>query len=63
MWDLPVISRRTVLPNRPDILMHDKREKTCLLIDITLPVDSNVNTKETEKLRKYKDLEIDVSKM
>jgi len=43
--------------------MHDKREKTCLLIDITLPVDSNVNTKETEKLRKYKDLEIDVSKM
>jgi len=34
-----------------------------VLIDIALLVDSNVNTKETEKLSKYKDLEIKVSRM
>jgi hypothetical protein len=43
--------------------MHDTKEKTCLLINIAIPDDSNGNTKETEKLSKYKDLEIKVSRM
>jgi hypothetical protein len=47
----------------PYIVLHDEREKTCLLIDIALPYDSDVNTKETEKLIKWKDLEIGVSRM
>jgi hypothetical protein len=45
MWDIPVITDRTVPANRPDRVLHDKTEKTCLLIDITLPADSNLNTK------------------
>jgi hypothetical protein len=40
-----------------------KKEKTHLLIDIAIPDDSYVNTKETEKLSKYKDLENEVSRM
>ena len=36
--------------------------KTCLLIDIDIPDDSNVRTKETEKLSNYKDLKIEVSR-
>jgi hypothetical protein len=43
--------------------LRDKKEKTCLLIDIAIPHDSNVNTKETEKLSMYKDLGIEVSRM
>jgi hypothetical protein len=38
-----------------------EKEKTCLLINTATPDDSN--TKETEKLSKYKDLEIEVSRM
>ena len=34
----------------------DKKEKTCLLIDMVTPVDSNINTKEAEKLSHYKRL-------
>jgi len=52
----PVITGRTILANWPGIALHDKNEKTCLLIDIAIHDDSNVNTKETEKLSKYKDL-------
>jgi len=33
------------------------------MIDIAIPDDFNINTKETEKLSKYKDLEIEVSRM
>jgi len=63
MWDVPVITDRTVPANRPDTVLRDKTEKTCLLIDITLPDDSNVSTVETEELSNYRDQQIDVSRM
>jgi hypothetical protein len=31
MWDILVTTDRTMLANRPDIVLHDKTEKTCLL--------------------------------
>ena len=63
MWDVLVIKEGTVLATLPDVTVHDDTEKTCLLIDIALPGDSNFNTKESEKLNKYKELEIEVSRM
>jgi len=33
------------------------------LINVAIPDDSNVNTKEIEKLSKYKDIEIEVSRI
>ena len=63
MWYLPVITDRTILANPPDIVLHDKKKKIGLLIDVAIPDDLNVNTKETGKLSKYNDLEINVSRM
>ena len=45
------------------IITNAKNTNNNKLIDITKPDNSNVNTKETEKLSKYKDLEIEVSMM
>ena len=59
MWDVPVITDETILANQPVVELHGKQEKTCMLIDIELVVDSNINTKESQKLSKYKDLEIE----
>jgi hypothetical protein len=63
MWDIPVFTVRTILAFRPDTVLRDKKGKTSLLTDITIPDDSNVNTKETVKLSNYKDLEIEFSRM
>ena len=63
MWYVPVITDRTILANPPDTVLRDKKEKICLLIDITLPDASNDSIKETEKVSKYNDLEIEVSRM
>ena len=63
MWDVPVITNWSILVNWPDTVLHDKKEKTCPVIDIVTPDASNVNTKETEKLSRYKNLEIEVSRM
>jgi hypothetical protein len=63
MWDVLVITDRTILANWSDIVLHDKKERTCLLIDRAIPDNSNINTKEIEKLSKYKDMVIMVSRM
>jgi hypothetical protein len=63
MLGIPVITDKTILANQPAVVLHDKKENTCLLIDITIPDDSNINTKETEKLYKNKDLEIEVGRI
>jgi hypothetical protein len=52
-----------ILANRPDVVLHVKKEKTCLLTNIAIPGDSNINTQETEKLSQYKVLEIEFSRM
>lgn len=63
LWDVSIITDRTILANRPDIIFHNKKEKTCLIIDITVPDDANIVVKESEKLSKYKDLEIEIMRM
>ena len=53
----------TILANWPDIVLKNKKDETCLLIDMTIPFDTNTSVKTTEKLTKYKDLEIEVGRM
>jgi len=50
MWGIPVITDGTILAKWLEVVLHDKEENTCLLIDIAIPSDSDINTKETEKL-------------
>ena len=63
MLGIPFITDQTILANWTDIVQQDKKENACLLIDIAIPDDLNVNTKETEKLYKYKDLKLEVGRM
>jgi hypothetical protein len=63
LWDMPVNTDREIKANRPDIIIKNKEEKTCLMIDMTVPSERNVTIKELEKLSKYKDLEIEISRM
>jgi hypothetical protein len=35
--------------NRPDIIIKNKKEKTCTLIDVAIPADRNVVQKEAER--------------
>jgi hypothetical protein len=37
-----------VTANKPDIIITNKKEKTCILIDVAIPADRNVTQKEAE---------------
>jgi hypothetical protein len=49
LWNQGIQTDREVLANRPDIIIKNKKDKTCLLIDVSIPSDKNVNQKEAEK--------------
>ena len=51
-----VQSDRTIPNNKPDIIICDDKEGTCMLIDDAIPGDRNVIKKEAEKILKYKEL-------
>jgi hypothetical protein len=40
--------------NKPDIIVKNKKEKACTLIDMAIHADGNVVQKEAEKKLKYK---------
>ena len=63
LWDFGINTDRRIPANRPDIIIKDKMEKKCYLIDMSVPGDSNVIAKEYEKRSKYKDLEIEIQRM
>jgi hypothetical protein len=54
LWNQGVQTDREVLANRPDIFVKNKKDRTCLLVDVAVPSDKNVIQKEVEKKLKYK---------
>ena len=60
LWNQAVHTDREFTANRPDIIIKNKKGKTCTLIDVTIPADGNVVQKEAEKKLKYKSLGIEI---
>jgi len=56
LWNQAVHTDREVTANRPEIIIKNKKEKTCTLIEVAIPADRNVVQKEAEKKSKYKSL-------
>ena len=42
---------------------NNNKTNTCLLIDISCPADGNIGKKHAEKLAKYSDLRVEISRM
>jgi hypothetical protein len=63
LWTQGIQTDREVLANRPAIIVKNKKDKTCLLIDVAIPSDKNVIQKKAEKKLKYKNLRIESQRM
>jgi hypothetical protein len=48
LWNRAVHTDREVTVNRPDIITENKKEKTCTLIDVSIPAHRNVVQKRAE---------------
>ena len=63
LWDLMIQCDRMVEYQKPDIVVIEKKERRCLVIDVAVPGDSRIEDKENEKVEKYQELKQEIIKL
>jgi hypothetical protein len=54
---------RTIPNNKPDIIIRDNKNGTCMLTDVAISGDRNVIQQEAENILKYENLTSDIQRM
>ncbi|CAH2094088.1 unnamed protein product [Euphydryas editha] len=62
-FDRAILTDKTTHFNRPDVTLVDKVNKTAQIIDIAVPNTHNLQNTIAEKLSKYTDLKIELTRM
>ena len=63
LWDFMIQCDRMVEHRKPDIVVVEKSEKRCFVIDVAVPGDARVETKEKEKVEKYQELKQEIIRL
>ena len=63
LWDFNIQTDHVIEHKRPDIVVMDKKSKKAWIIDIAIPGDTRVNSKEEEKIERYGELAREVKKL
>ena len=63
LWDFSIQTEIKIDHNKPDIVLLDKKEKTCYVNDVACPFDTRVEKKEKEKFEHYTDLKYELLKV
>ena len=63
MWDFSIQTDHIIEAWRPDLVVVDKKRRTCKIIDFAVPGDSRIEEKEKEKIEKYQDLRRELQKI
>ena len=63
LWDFSIQTDHVIEARRPDLVVVNKKERTCKIIDFAVPGDSRIEEKEKEKIEKYQDLGRELKKL
>ena len=55
LWDFQIQINK-MAANQSDMMMVNKQNKKAIVVDVTIPCDSNIRKKEQEKLKEYQGL-------
>ena len=62
-WNISIKTATKILQNKPDLLLWDRDEKICQVIEFSCPADINVSRKVEEKVAAYGPLIINLQIM
>ena len=63
LWDFTIQTDYVIEARRPEMIVVEKRNKCCKIIDCAIPYDSHIAEKEVEKVIKYQDLARELRKL
>ena len=56
LWDFSIQTDHVIEAQIPDLVVADKKERSCKIIDFAVPGDSRIEEKEKDKIEKYQNL-------
>ena len=63
LWDVMIQCDREIKARKPDIVVVNKNERSCAIIDIAIPGDIRVTAKEKEKTERHQELKREIKRM
>ena len=63
MWGFSIQTDHVIEAQRPDLVVVDKKDRSCKIIDFVVPGDSRIEEKEKDKIEKYQDLGKELQKI
>ena len=63
LWDFSVQTHHVIEARRPDLVVVEKKERNCKIIEFAVPRDSRIEKKEKDKIEKYQELGRELQKI
>ena len=63
MWDFSIQTDYVIQARIPDLVVVDKKERSCKIIDFAVPGDCRIEEKEKDMIVKYQDLGMELQKI
>ena len=63
LWDFDIHMDHLISTKRPDLIIINKKKRTCKIVDFAVPGDYKIKLKECEKKDKYLDLARELKKL
>ena len=63
LWDFNIQTDHLIPARRPDLIIINKKKRTCKIVDFAVPADHRIKQKECEKKDKYLDLARELKKL
>ena len=63
LWDFSIQTDHVIEARRADLVVVDKKERSCKLIDFAVPGDSRIEEEGKDKIEKYQDLGRELQKI
>ena len=63
LWDFDIQMDHLLSARRPDLIVINKKKRTCKIVDFAVPADHRIKLKESEKKGKYLNLARELKKL
>ena len=63
LWDVMIQCDREIKARKLDVVVVNKNERSCAIIDMAIPGDTRVSEKEKEKIERYQEIKREIKRM
>ena len=63
LWNFSIENDHVIAARRPDLIVVDKKERSCKIIEFAFPGDNRIKEKEEDKIEKCQDLGRELQKI